>query len=93
MNLIAKIPLIVAATNATTVGQTSKATAAPMSSNSYTNEAIIIGIDIKNEYSAAFSRLVPVASIVDIVVPLRDNPGMTAMPWAMPAVMDDLKVI
>jgi len=31
-----------------------------------------------------------VASIVEIVVPLRDSPGTTAIPWAMPTIIADL---
>ena len=48
------------------------------------------GIDIKNEKVAADSRLTPVAKIVDIVVPLRDKPGTTAIPWAIPTAIADL---
>jgi len=36
---------------------------------------------------------VPVTSKVDIVVPLRDSPGITAMPCIIPTAIADLYVI
>jgi len=80
INLIAKTPLISATTNAAAVGKASICNLPPLEINSYKNDAIIIGIDIKKENSAAFSRSVPIASIVEIVIPLRERPGITAMP-------------
>jgi hypothetical protein len=89
MNLIANIPEINADMNATVVGKISMAGISPdlkQSINSYNNDARIIGMDIKKEYSPAFSRSTPHAISVDIVVPLRLKPGMTAMNWATPTV-------
>jgi len=50
---------------------------------------MIIGMDIRKENSAAVSRFVPVASSVEIVVPLRERPGITAMNWVMPTATAD----
>ena len=92
MNLMARMPLMVAAMNATTVGATSRAGVAPdaaMFKTSNISDAMIIGIDMRNENSAAASRLTPVARRVEIVVPERDRPGTTARNWVKPTVIAD----
>ena len=42
------------------------------------------GTESKKENLKAFSRLVPSRSATAIVKPLRDIPGIMAMPWAVP---------
>jgi len=84
MNLIAMIPLASAVRNATIVGAMSMVVVESTFNISYTNDAMMIGMDIRNENWAAWSRFVPVNKRVDIVVPLRDMPGMTAMNWVKP---------
>ena len=49
----------------------------------------MMGIDMRNENSAALARFVPVARRVDMVVPLRERPGTTARAWAIPTEMAD----
>ena len=80
MILMAKMPLISAVINAMEVGRISSCKVSFADINSYTKDAMIIGIDIRKENSAAVSRLVPVSNMVEMVVPLRDKPGITAMP-------------
>ena len=73
---------------ATAVGTTSSFSVSRAPISSYINDAIIIGIDIRKENSAASSRFVLHKMPADMVRPLRLNPGITAMPWAMPAAME-----
>lgn len=59
--------------------------------NSYKKDAIIIGIDMRKENSAASSFLTPERSRVEIVVPLREIPGTVAINWVKPTIADEVK--
>ena len=77
MNLIAKIPLSNAVKNAILIGNHPIADISTLlRETSQTRAAIIIGIDIKNANSGLRD--------VVMVNPLRENPGITARPWANP---------
>jgi len=45
---------------------------------------MIAGMDSKKENRKAFSRFSPSRRAMAIVVPLRDRPGIMAMPCAVP---------
>jgi hypothetical protein len=52
--------------------------------NSQAPAAAIAGIDIRNAKSSASVRLTPRARMADMVIPLRDTPGINATTWARP---------
>ena len=93
MNFIANIPEISAVTKAKIKGSAGPSVGLGLEINSYTKAAIIIGMLMRNENSAARSRFVPVANAVLIVKPLRENPGTTAIPWASPVDNAEMYVI
>jgi len=93
INLIAKIPDTSAAINASTSGTGLPSDGDGFEINSYISAAIIMGMLIRNENSAARSRLVPVNNAVLIVNPLREKPGTTAIPWARPVNNAEVYVI
>jgi len=45
---------------------------------------IMAGIERRNENLKAFSRFSPNSKAIAMVVPLRESPGMMAMPCAVP---------
>ena len=94
MNFIAKIPDVNAATNASASGiMFGPSDGDGFEINSYTSAAMIMGMLMRNENSAARSRFVPVNIAVDIVNPLREKPGTTAIPWARPVKNAEVYVI
>lgn len=64
---------------------------APITSNII--DAIIIGIESKNENLLAFSLLLPHRIAVHIVAPLLEIPGKTAIPCANPIIKAELLLI
>ena len=60
----------------------------PPNTNSQTAEAIIIGIDSRNENSVASSLDNPVITPAVMVVPDLEMPGIVAIPCAIPTTID-----